>query len=299
VLCEKPLATTAADAWAMLHAARRAGVVHAVGFNLRYTPAVGAIRRMLKRGDLGEPRQLSARYLTDYAVSAEVPFTWRYQRSLAGSGALGDIGSHVIDLARFLLGDVERVRGAELSTVITRRPVPAGHVTGHSRGATTGEMREVDTDDVASFVVRFRGGVVGDFHLSRVATGFRNSPALELIGSRGSASFDMERPGEFDVFDLGAEGDANGFRRVVVGPQHPHYADLAVLPVAGAGTGYSETYAAQAHQLIRAIVGEAPDGVPDFGEGYAAMLVCEAVQAAAEQGHEVRLDALAERVERS
>jgi predicted dehydrogenase len=129
-------------------------------------------------------------------------------------------------------------------------------------------------------------GASGEFSVSRIATGFRNSAGFTLIGERAAASFDTERYGEFGYFD-GANDDAlNGFRRVVTGPKHPHLQDALVMPVAGVGHGYAETFVAQAHAFVRAIVtGEPPN--PDFGDGYAAALVCEAVQRAAEQGRRV------------
>jgi predicted dehydrogenase len=293
VLCEKPLASTARDARAIVEAARSAGVVQGVGFNLRRAPAIAAVRRAIERGDLGELRQFSGRYLTDYARSREVPFTWRHRHDLAGGGALVDVGSHLIDLARFLVGEIESVQGAALATVVPRRPVPAGHAVGHSTVATTGEFRDVDTDDIASFTVRFRSGAVGDFHISRVATGYRNSPAFELIGSDGSAEFDMERAAEFQFFDGRAESDLNGFRRVIVGPSHPYFEQVAVFPVAGVGYGYTETFVVQAYEFVRAVVGETRPYSPEFEDGYAATLVCEAVQAAAELGRAVRVEEIA------
>jgi len=259
VLCEKPLAPTTTDAQAILNAARQAGVVHGVGFNLRRAPALAAIQGAVSRGVIGEPRQFSARYFTDYAASPEVPFTWRYARSLAGSGALGDVGSHIIDLGRFLVGDIASVAGATLSTFIKQRPVPAGHVTGHNRGATTGETRTVDTDDAGAFICQFAHGALGDFRFSRIATGHRNSPAFDLIGSRGAISFDMERAAEFNVYETQGDDDVlNGFRRVVLGPRHPYFADVVAFPVAGVGYGYSETYAAHAYECIRTGDKESP-----------------------------------------
>jgi predicted dehydrogenase len=284
VLCEKPLAPTVSDALAIVTAAQRAGTVHGVGFNLRRAPAVAAIRAAVSRGLIGEPRQFSARYFTDYAASADVPFTWRYARSTAGSGALGDVGSHVIDLGRYLVGEVGSLSGATLATFIEQRPVPAGHVTGHSRAATTGEMRTVDTDDAGAFTCRFDNGAVGDFRFSRVATGYRNSPAFDLIGSRGAISFDMERAAEFSVYDSQAGDEAlNGFRRVVVGPNHPYFTEVVAFPVAGVGYGYSETYAAQAYEFVRAVA-ERRGFSPDFRDGLATVQICEAVQHAAEHG---------------
>jgi predicted dehydrogenase len=290
VLCEKPLAHTLPDARAMLDAVRRAGVVHGVGFNLRWAPAMATLRQLVEGGAIGEPRHFSGRYLTDYGASPEVPFTWRYERRLAGSGALADIGSHIIDFARFLLGDIVSVEGATLATYITERPVPAGHVTGHSRGATTGELRPVDTDDVAAFSARFERGAVGDFRFDRVATGFRNSPSFELVGSEGSVAFRVEHPAEFRLYRSTAadEDAANGFRRVVIGPRHPYFADVAAFPVAGVGYAYAETYVVQAAHFVRAIV-EGTAYRPDFADGLAVVSVCEAVQEAAHHGRRVPL----------
>jgi predicted dehydrogenase len=288
VLCEKPLANSRADAEAMLAAAERAGVVHGVGFNLRCAPAIAALRQVIEQGAVGSISQFSGRYLTDYAASPEVPFTWRYDRRQAGSGALGDIGSHLIDLGRYLVGELESVQGATLATFITARPVPVGHVTGHSRAATTGELRAVDTDDVAAFTGRFASGAVGDFRFSRIATGFRNSPSLELIGSEGALAFDMERAAEYQVFGE-VPGRDNGFRRVVVGPQHPHFADVAAFPVAGVGYGYSETYVVQAAAFVRAVVEGRGEYRPNFADGVAVIGVAEAVMLAAQQGQAVEL----------
>jgi predicted dehydrogenase len=289
VLCEKPLAPTASAARAMLEAARRAGVVHGVGFSQRRAPAVAAVQRAVARGDLGELRHFSGRYFTDYAASPDTPFTWRYQRDLAGTGALADIGSHLIDLARFLLGEIDSVEGALLETFVKERPVPSGPVSGHERGATTGEMRPVENDDVAAFTVRFRSGAVGDFRVSRVAAGYRNSPAFELVGSRGAAAVDLERPGELRFFDATRDDDLSGFRRVVTGPRHPYFGQVVSLPVAGVGHGYTETYVAQAHDFVRAAAGQDDGFSPDFADGYAVALVDAAVQLAAAEGRRVSL----------
>ena len=153
VICEKPLAPTAADSCAMLQAARETNLIALVGFNQRYSPGIAAIQQAIARGDLGRPRQFIGKYLTDYARSPDGPFTWRYQRSLAGGGALLDIGAHLIDMSRFLIGEIEAVDGAVLTTFITERPIPVGHVVGHAQAVTSGEVAPVDTDDVAAFTV--------------------------------------------------------------------------------------------------------------------------------------------------
>ncbi|MCC6790290.1 MAG: Gfo/Idh/MocA family oxidoreductase, partial [Thermomicrobiales bacterium] len=228
------------------------------------------------------------RYLTDYARSPENPFTWRFQRSLAGGGALHDIAAHIIDAARSLLGEIETIEGAVLTTFITERPIPTGHVVGHAQAASSGRFAPVDTDDVATFTFRFVNGATGEISASRIATGFRNSAGFTLVGERAAATFDTERFAEFGFFDAAQDDDRNGFRRVVTGPKHPYLNDALVMPVAGVGHGYAETFVAQTHAFIRAIV----DGThprPDFGDGYANALVCEAVQRAAEQGRRVTI----------
>jgi predicted dehydrogenase len=278
VLCEKPLASDSSDARAMLEAAERGRVTHGTGFNLRRSPAIAAIHAAIADGRLGDLRHFSGRYLTDYGASPEVPFTWRYQRSLAGSGALGDIGAHVIDLARYLVGELATIDGASLATFIEQRPVPAGHVTGHSRAATTGEFRQVDTDDVAAFTCAFDNGALGDFRFSRIAMGYRNSPSFELMGARGAVSFDMERAAEFAIFEASAADDElEGFRRVVTGPRHPYFTDVVAFPVAGVGYGYFETYLAQAYEFVRAVAEQRPYS-PSFEDGLANVEVCESVQ---------------------
>lgn len=290
VLCEKPLAASASDAGAMLEAVRHARIVHGTGFNLRRAPAVAAIQQIIQSGRLGEIRQFHGRYFTDYAASPDVPFTWRYRRDLAGSGALGDIGSHLIDLARFLCGNIVAVDGASAVTFIPKRAVPKGHVTGHARVESSGEMREVDTDDVVSFSARFANGAVGNFHFSRIATGYRNSPAFEIIGSNGAVSFDMERPGEFGLFESQDDESSNGFRRVVLGPSHPQFGNVAAFPVAGVGISYTETYVVQANEFLRAVVEGNRDYAPNFADGYAVARVCDTVLASAEGHKSISID---------
>jgi predicted dehydrogenase len=181
------------------------------------------------------------------------------------------VGSHIIDLARFLVGDITTISGAVLTTCIKERFVPSGHVTGHSRAATTGETRAVDTDDLGSFTVRFGSGGVGDFRFSRIANGYRNSAAFGISGTRGAVEFDVERAAELQLYTAGSDADEpfNGFRRVVMGPSHPYFAQVTAFPVSGVGYGYSETYVGQAYEFVRAI---AEERVPtNLADGVAAV----------------------------
>jgi predicted dehydrogenase len=298
VFSEKPLAHTARDARAMLRAAERSGRVHAVGFNQRLSRGASALRRLLAGGELGAPWQLSGRYLTDYASSPEVPYTWRYQRSLAGSGALGDIGSHVLDTSRFLLGEVERIEGAALATFIAQRPIPAEHVVGHAKVRTTGEYGTVDTDDVAAFQARFRGGALADFRFNRIASGVRNSPTLELVAERGTALFDMEHGEDLLLYDRPREAGAGGSRLLGPEPLHPDFPRLMQeRPLGDMGIGYHESFLAQALGFARAAAGLDAGYRPNFEDGYAISLICEAVQRAAEQGRAVEVAAVAAEAE--
>jgi predicted dehydrogenase len=267
-----------------------------VGFNQRYSPGIAAIARALRRGDLGEPRHFLARYLTDYALSPDAPFTWRYQRSLAGGGALHDIGAHIIDMGRFLIGDIDVVDGATMRTLVAERPVPTGQVIGHERAEASGVMAPVDTDDLVSFTARFSSGAIGEFAANRMAAGYRNSAGFTLIGETGAATFDTERYGEFGFFDGRQDDDVNGFRRVVTGPKHPYLRESLIMPVGGVGHGYAETFIAQAYEFVRAIAGDDSAATPNFADGYANALVCEAVQRSAELGRSVSIAEVAQSV---
>ena len=170
VLCEKPLAPTSEDAQAMIDAVEAAGVVARVGFTFRRTPGIAAVREQLASGELGRPLYINAQYWTDYGSDPLAPMSWRY-RGGPGSGALADLGSHLADTAEFLLGRVESVTGATLSTVIGERPLPLGHVVGHAHVEVSDERAPVENDDWLSFSVRFAGGATGDLSVSRIAFG--------------------------------------------------------------------------------------------------------------------------------
>ena len=179
VLCEKPLAPTSADAQAMIEAVDAAGVVGRVGFTFRRTPGIAAARELITSGELGRPLYVNAQYWTDYGSDPQAPMSWRY-RGGPGSGALADLGSHLADTAEFLLGPVESVTGAALTTVIGERPKPLGHVVGHAHVEVSDEREPVENDDWASFSVRFADR--GDRRLERVAHRVRPPEHVEVRG---------------------------------------------------------------------------------------------------------------------
>ena len=279
VLCEKPLAPTSADAQAMLDAVEAAGVVARVGFTFRRTPGIAAARDVIASGRLGRPLYLSAQYWTDYGSDPLAPMSWRY-RGGPGSGALADLGSHLADTAEFLLGPVESVTGAALSTVVTERPVPLGHVVGHAHVEVGEEREPVENDDWASFSVRFAGGATGDLSVSRIAFGHPNTLKFEVFCERGAVAFDVSRAGEFQV----AEGGAAGFRRVIVGVDHPYVAGGLAMDATGIGTGHNDSFVFQARAFLDEVAGR--DELPrnaSFADGRHALLLEEAVVRTAAQ----------------
>jgi predicted dehydrogenase len=279
VLCEKPLAPTSADAQAMLDAVDAADVVARVGFTFRRTPGIAAARQVIESGRLGRPLYINAQYWTDYGSDPQAPMSWRY-RGGPGSGALADLGSHLADTAEFLLGPVESVTGAALVTVIGERPKPLGHVVGHTHVEVSDEREAVDNDDWASFSVRFAGGATGDLSVSRIAYGHPNTLKFEVFCERGAVAFDVSRAGEFQV----AEAAAPGYRRVIVGVDHPYIAGGLAMDATGIGTGHNDSFVYQARAFLDEVAGR--DELPrnaSFADGLHALLLEEAVVRTATQ----------------
>jgi predicted dehydrogenase len=243
VLCEKPLANTLEDAEAMLAAVREAGVVHMVCHNYRRAPAVVLAKRMLEAGDLGEIRHYRGTYLQDWVLDPEMPLLWRFDKELAGSGALGDIASHSIDLARFLVGEIVELSG-ELETFIKERPLlddPS------RRGPVT-------VDDAAAAVVRFENGALGTIEATRLAPGRKNYNRFEINGSRGSLAFDLERMNELEVYLESDPPASRGFRRILATePGHHPYVESWWPP--GHIIGYEHTFVHTVYELLQAMHG--------------------------------------------
>jgi predicted dehydrogenase len=185
VLCEKPLAGSIEDARAMVELERHAEVVTAVGHTFRRSPAIAAIRDHVRDGELGDLTLFSGRYWCDYATDPRWPLTWRFKGG-PGSGALGDIGAHVIDAAEYTVGRIASVSGASLSTQIPKRPLPVAPVVGHNAAPVSDELGEVENEDTACFTARFESGLVGTFSVSRTAFGLPNGLAFDVLGRAGN-----------------------------------------------------------------------------------------------------------------
>jgi predicted dehydrogenase len=280
VLCEKPLANTVAEAESMAEAAERAaarGVRAMVGFTYRRVPAIALAQRLVAEGRIGEIRHVRAQYLQDWIADAEAPLSWRLDKTKAGSGALGDIGAHIIDLTQFITGDRILEVSGQLETFVKERPVAAEHA-GLS-GTPSLERGPVTVDDAAVFLGRFAGGALGVFEATRFATGRKNAIRIELNGSLGSLAFDFEDMNVLHFFDATEPAESAGFRRILVTePEHP-YAGSWWPP--GHGLGYEHGFTHQVVDLVRAI-GDGTDPRPTFADGLQVQRVLAAVETSSE-----------------
>ncbi|MFF3654775.1 Gfo/Idh/MocA family protein [Streptomyces olivochromogenes] len=287
VLCEKPLANTVEEAEAMTEAAEAAfarGQMSMVGFNYRRLPATSLARKMVTEGRLGALRHVRVTYLQDWLVDPEFPLTWRLRKELAGSGALGDLGAHIVDLAQYLAGEPVVGVSALTETFVRERPLPGGASSGltavSETSPRTGGVGTVTVDDAALFTGRFASGALASFEASRFATGRKNSLRIELNGERGSLAFDLERLNELSYHDHTEPGTHAGFRRILVTePDHPY---LEAWWPPGHGLGYEHTFTHQARDLVRAIAaGRRPE--PSFADGLRVQRVLAAVEESAEK----------------
>jgi predicted dehydrogenase len=282
VMCEKPLANTAEEAQAMADAAAKAsveGVRTMVAFNYRRVPAAAYARDLIANGKLGEIRHVRAVYLQDWIVDPDFPLVWRLVADEAGSGALGDIGAHIVDLSQFLLGDEIASVSALTETFIKERPLLAESDAG--LGASGKEERgQVTVDDAALFLGRFAGGAVGTFEATRFATGRKNGLRIEVNGSKGSLVFDLERLNELEVYLSDEDTGVEGFRRVLVtnGGDHPY---IGAWWPPGHIIGWEHTFIHEAKDFVEAIAaGE--EASPSFAEGLQVQRVLDAVVKSAE-----------------
>ena len=267
VLCEKPLANSVAEAEAMAEAARRArerGVRAMVAFNYRRVPALAHARKLVASGALGEIRHVRSVYLQDWLSDAQAPMTWRLRKESAGSGALGDLGAHIVDAAQFVTGEVITGVSALTNTFVKQRP------------AENGGTDEVTVDDTALFLARLSGGAVATFEATRFALGRKNAMRLEVNGSKASLAFDFEAMNELQWYE--GTGTEAGFRRILVTePQHPY---VGAWWPPGHLLGYEHTFTHEVADLLDAI-GAGTDPEPGFDDGLRVQRVLAAVEKSA------------------
>lgn len=280
IICEKPLARTGDESKAMYDAVKDAGIVHMVAFNYRRTPAVALAKKYIEEGAIGRITNFRGTYLQDWSADPNSPLSWRFQKSIAGSGALGDIATHVIDMARYLVGEFSQVN-ALMSTWIPERPLQSGGADSLGKARTgEGPKGAVDVDDEVMTMIRFANGAVGSIEATRNAHGRNNFITFEIHGTEGSIVFNYERRDELQVSFANDKADRRGFRTVYTGPNHPY--GEALWPIPALGIGYGETKIIEAHDFFKAIV-EGSSVSPNFADGYQTALIDDAIIESAEK----------------
>ena len=277
VLCEKPLALNLADAREMLEAAEKAGVKHGVFFNYRFLPAVQLAKKIIDEGRIGEIHHYRAAYLQDWLIDPNAPMAWRLRKETSGSGAHGDINAHCIDLARFLIGEFDRVVGHS-RTFVKERPWPDGSGKG-----------EVTVDDATGFLADFKNGAMGVFIGTRFAAGRKNANTFEIHGSRGSIRWDLERLNELEVYFRDDEPELAGYRQILATEPVHKYAGNWWPP--GHIIGYEHGFVHIVYEFAQHIATDAPFA-PTFYDGMKCQQVLEAVDLSIERGAWVRVDEL-------
>jgi predicted dehydrogenase len=273
ILCEKPLANSVADAERMLAAVRAAGVIHMLCHNYRRCPAVALAKQMIDQGEIGEIHHYRGVYLQDWIVDPAFPLVWRLEKSRAGSGSLGDLLSHTMDLSRYLVGEPIEVSGL-LKTFVSERPLPGD----------PGRRGNVTVDDSAQALVKFANGAVGYYEGTRFAPGRKNYNRLEINGSKGSIAWDLERMNELEVYT--ESGTLSGFRTILAtNAEHPY---ISAWWPPGHIIGFEHSFTHTVYDFICAIANGKPPR-PNFEDGLQNQRVLDAIERSASSGQWQRI----------
>ena len=281
VLCEKPLSLSAADARRLYERARGTGLRAATVFNYRRIPAVTEIRNMIAAGELGEIVNVLVQFQCEYAADPQLPHSWRYERHRAGPGALLDIGTHAVDTARYLCGDVREVAGAVSTISIKERYVAAGSTIGHNRVALSTKTRPVDNDDVMSALLRFDSGAQAMFSASRVAIGMGNTLSFEVFGTKATARFSTQSLNQYQIARFDGSGQTP-FATVFNRPASPNVGSLLPVPFDGVSVGYAEVFGFMIHDFLSAIAEDREMESGTLLDGLRAAEILDAIQASAD-----------------
>jgi len=285
IYCEKPLATTTADAARIVATVEKAGVISIVGFNYLKNPAQAFAQQLIASGELGDITLFRGTFDQDFLANPDIPFSWRLDRALAGTGALGDLGSHTIAFAHFLVGDIVEVCGLN-TTKIKERAVPAGG-SGYAVTAKSGsEKRAVENEDIMEFLIRFDNGAIGAIGTSRVGMGRKLGLGYEIQGTKGSLFYTQERMNEIKLYRHTDPDREKGYKTIYIGPEHPEY--KAFFGLAGIGLGYNDQKIIEAHDLITAVALDQPVQ-PDVRFAYRVNKVIEAVDVSCQERRWVRV----------
>jgi predicted dehydrogenase len=284
VICEKPLAMSVDQAKRMIEAVEKNNVVHMICHNYRFAPAVQFAKKLIAEGKIGKIHHIRATYLQDWIMDPTFPLVWRLKKEVTGSGALGDIGAHSIDLARFLVGEFQQVVAMK-ETFIKQRPF--GEMSAGLNAKADGqEMGEVTVDDTAVFMARFQNGALGTFEATRFAAGNRNGNRFEINGEKGSIRWDLENMNNLHVYLVDDEEGLQGFRTINCTENHHPYAGAYWPP--GHIIGYEHTFINLFVELINGITkGTSPS--PNFIDGYRNQVVLDAIEESVERKSWVQL----------
>jgi predicted dehydrogenase len=286
VYCEKPLANTASETREMAAAAAAAGVPTLVGFNYLKNPAHAYARELIRAGELGAITLFRGTFDQDLQSDPDFPFTWRHERAVAGSGALGDMGSHTLAFAQYLIGDLAEVCGIA-DTYFHERPL-AGSGSGQSARAAAGApTRAVENDDVAQFLVRFASGAIGTIGTSRIGTGRKMGLTYEIQGAKGALFFTQERMNELNLYRHTDPPGERGYKTLFLAPEYPGYA--AFHPIPGNALGYNDLKIIEARELVCALA-EGRPAEPDFAFGHQITRTIDAVLVSIAERRWVRVD---------
>jgi predicted dehydrogenase len=269
VICEKPISMNAGEAAQMLEAANNSTVKHMVAFNYRRVPALALAKKMIDDGKLGQIHHFNAVYYQDWLVDPEFPWVWRHDVKLAGSGAHGDMNAHTVDLARFLVGEFKSVCGEEKVFVNERK------------NPVTNQVGKVTADDATSFLARFKNGAIGNFMATRFATGKKNFLRLEIFGSKGSITFNLERLNELEFYSRDDEPDNQGFRNIMVTENVHPYIEKWWPP--GHLIGWEHTFIHEIGDFLNAIANNT-DIYPNFYDGLKCQQVLDTVTLSSKKG---------------
>ena len=269
VICEKPVAINASEANKMLDAVREASVKNMVAFNYRRVPAIALAKKIIDEGKLGTIHHFNAVYYQDWLVDPEFPWVWRHDVKLAGSGAHGDMNAHTVDLARYLVGDFESVCGQE-KVFIEERKKPGSNETG-----------KVTADDAVCFLAKFKNGALGNFIATRFATGKKNFLRLEIFGSEGSVTFNLERLNELEYYSRNDDSTMQGFRNIIVTESGHPYINKWWPP--GHIIGWEHTFIHEIGDFLQAVANDT-EIKPDFYDGFKCQQVLDAAIQSAKSG---------------
>ncbi|UXM95180.1 Gfo/Idh/MocA family oxidoreductase [Bartonella sp. HY329] len=288
VLCEKPLALSASEAEPLVNLAKINNSISGTVFNYRRIPAIAEIKQRISNGDIGDIVQIIVNFQCDYASDPQLPHSWRYEFAKAGPGALLDIGTHAIDMARFLCGEVSEVTGAIANISIKERFLPAGSTTGHQLASLSTQSKPVDNDDVMSALLRFENGAQGFLSASRIAIGKGNVLTLKVFGSKGTLEFDLLNANSYQIALLN-NGQRSTFQTCFNDANSPYIKENLPVPHDGVAVGYAEVFGFMIAEFLQSIANNTPFSNGSLNDGYQASRILDAIQQASDSNQPVRL----------